>query len=137
MKNLKTEILALANYADFSKDGKLSIIGIFDRIFTKETPSSFIRGFLVFSISGGENNSKHLITVIIKDSSGKIILEKKVEIVMGSSGKGNFIAELVGLPLPVFGEYKVILKTLEKEIGNINFFVTLPDQVVNNTPPVN
>lgn len=127
MRNLTTEIIALSNYADFSRDGKLSIIGVFDRIFTDQVPSSFLRGFLVFSIAGAEKESKFKVLITIKDSNDKDVLSKEIELSTGPTGKGNFIAELVGFPLPTFGEYSISLESSGGEIGKTNFYVTKPE----------
>ena len=123
MDSPKVEILCLANYSDFSKDGKLSINGIFDEIYTEKVPSSFLRGFLIFTVSGISSSKEEKIKVIIKDPSGKTTLDKDVGIVAGNQGKGNFIAELVGMPLPTEGKYLISLNHGGKEIGGTIFTV--------------
>lgn len=129
MSPLKTEIIALSNYADFSKDGKLSINGIFDEIYAHKFPSSFVRGFLAFTITGGEPNKDYTIGVKIQNlENGKEILEKKVNIPAGDKGKGNFVAEMVGLPLPSPGRYLISLTYRGEEIGSTLFNVSTPPQ---------
>jgi hypothetical protein len=124
MNNLKVEVFVLSNYADISRDGKLSINGIFDEIFAHQLPGQFLRGFLVFTISGAESNSQIPVNIEITDATGREILKKEATVAVGTKGKGNFIAELVGLPLPVSGEYEVSLVSKQKTIGKITFFVT-------------
>ena len=46
MDKLRTEIITLANYADTSKDGKLSISGVFDEIFVDKLSFS-LKSFIV------------------------------------------------------------------------------------------
>lgn len=119
----KAEILALSNYADFSKDGKLSINGIFDEIYSPKFPSQFVRGFLVFTIARLESNKEHTVKVTIKSPKNENILEKDVILKVGTNGKGNFIAELVGLPLPSQGLYNINLQEKGKDIGSTAFTV--------------
>jgi len=117
------ELIALSNYADFSKDGKLSINGIFDEIYAKKFPTKFLRGYLVFTISGVEPFQGLTLSTTIKNPQGKSVIEKSIEIKAGVRGKGNFIAELVGMPLDMAGEYRVSVNYRGSNIGGTTFQV--------------
>lgn len=124
MADLHLEVLALCNYADYSKDGKLSISGIFDEIFAQTFPAQFLRGFLVFTLAGAKPNEEYELMVTITSPSGEKVLEKEAKITAGRNGKGNFIAELITLPLPVSGEYKVSVSYKKDFSTETSLFVT-------------
>lgn len=122
MSKLRLEILAIANYADFSKDGKLNIVGIFDEIYSDKVPGSFVRAFLALTVSGGEPNTQLSLTVSILSPS-KTVVENEISLRTGLNGKGNFTVELVGLPLPESGTYTILVKSGGKTLGQTNFIV--------------
>lgn len=128
MGKLRVDIIALANYADYSKDGKLSINGIFDEIYAEKYPSSFVRGFLVLTISG-EPNSQSVLKVVCQSPRNKTVLEKDISMPFGSNGKGNFIVELLALPLPEAGEYTIFIKDKTTEIAFTKFNVSAAKKV--------
>lgn len=121
---MKIEIIALANYAEYSKDGKLSIDGIFDEIYAQAFPSSFVRGFLVFTISGGNPSTEKNLVVEVVGPDKKNILSQNVKVPFGLKGKGNYILELLSMPLPKDGDYEVSIKDGEEVIGRTKFAVT-------------
>ena len=55
MKQLKTEIIALCDYALVDKQGKVGILGIFDEFRVEKFPAGFVDKFLVVTIYGNEN----------------------------------------------------------------------------------
>jgi|SRR3989344_7073328 len=124
MDKLRTEIITLANYADTSKDGKLSISGVFDEIFVDKFPAQFARGFLVFTVSGGEPNSQHELKVQIVGPKGESIINKEFSVTTGRKGKGNFIIQLVGMPLPSKGDYKISVSLGKRIIGETMLYIT-------------
>ncbi len=52
MKQLKTEIIALCDYANVSREGKLNINGIFDELRVQKFPGGIARAFFVATVSG-------------------------------------------------------------------------------------
>lgn len=124
MKKLELKLLVLCDLASVSREGKLSIIGIFDRIFANKIPSSFIRLFVVATIEG-EPSVDYQIKLNIQDPQGKEILPPKfLKVRLGGNGRSNLITDIVNMPLPEFGEYTLSLKSDDKELGNTIFWVS-------------
>lgn len=121
MRQKRLEIIALCNYADYSKDGKFNIVGIFDEIYSPKFPSSLVRGFLALTITGFEPRENAVFTVVITSPDKKKILRKEFTVITGENGKGNFALELVGFPLPISGDYEVSVLHLNKELGSTLF----------------
>jgi hypothetical protein len=123
MKKLELKLLTLCDFAMVSQEGKLSVIGMFDRIFTKKIPSSFVRSFVV-AIVEGEPNNEYEIEFNIQGADGKSILPSKtLKIKLGNSGRSNLITDLVNMPLPNFGEYTLSLRSESKPLGAMIFWV--------------
>lgn len=106
-----------------SQEGKLSILGIFDRMFVQELPSSIAR-FFVVSILTGKPGEKYNLSLQIKSPSGnELIPPKELSIKTGDNGQSNILTEAVGLPLTEIGEYKITLNYNNEKIGETKFNV--------------
>ncbi|MCJ7826262.1 Gmad2 immunoglobulin-like domain-containing protein [Patescibacteria group bacterium] len=119
----RLEIIALANYVDYSKNGKFNITGIFDEVYSDKFPISLLRGFLAFTITGFSPGEKAIFNARIKDPEQKEILKTEFTINAGKNGKGNFFIEIVNLSLPIPGDYKISVCSEEKELGFTYFKV--------------
>lgn len=122
MADLRLELLILCDHALTSKEGKLSIIGIFDRMFVRKIPSTFAR-FFVVAILIGKPDSKHNISLSIKDPQGKEVLPKTKEIAikLGNQGRSNIITDIVNMPLSITGEFTISLSEKGKKLGEKKF----------------
>lgn len=123
MSSLQTEIIALADYASLSKENKLTIAGIFDRIFVSKLPGKWPKMFLVLVLKGNPG-SKHRLELTIYSETGKEnILKKNFDIKLGNNGKANLITGLIDFPLKWPGEHKISVKEGEEEVGYFIFSV--------------
>lgn len=124
MAGLQLELLTLCDHALTSKEGKLSIIGIFDRMFVQKVPSSFSRFFIVAVLTGKPDN-QHKILLSIKDPQGNEVLPgtREIALKLGSQGRSNIITDVVNLPLSVTGEYRVTLTEEKNKLGEKKFGV--------------
>lgn len=124
MADVKLELLTLCDHALTSKEGKLSIIGIFDRMFVKKTPTTFAR-FFVVAVFTGKPESQHKIALSIKDPQGKEVLPstKEIAIKLGSQGRSNIITDIVNMPLSMTGDYTVTLSEKGQKLGEKKFGV--------------
>ncbi len=123
MSKLNLNLLTMCDLAMVSQEGKLSIIGIFDRMFVRELPSSIAR-FYVVSVVTGKPREEYKISLQIKSPTGKdIIPTKELSIIPGENGQNNVLTEAVNLPLPELGEYKISLKNGGEKLGETQFTV--------------
>ena len=114
----------LCDHALISQDGKLSLIGIFDRIAVPSLPIQHPRFFVVavFDMAPGE----HQVRVELIDPTGHNVLQEQVQIpvsVAGVGQSGNLVAELNMLPLDFAGQYDFNLYAGADRIGTISFTV--------------
>ncbi len=120
-QTLHTEIIALCDYASISREGKLSINGIFDEIRVQKFPGGLARAFLVATISGTPDTAYKLNLKIetknnknVNPSLGNTILET----VTGPNGRNNLVIELNGLPFEEEGDYVFKLYEGNHEVGS-------------------
>ena len=122
MKTPKIELLALSNFAHYSKNGALSLIEILDQFQAESLPASYPRCFLSFSAISNPN-SQFVIKIAILPPDNSMSLQKEVVLKTGENGKDNFILELVNFNLPMEGEYQIKLFFNDSEIGQTSFYV--------------
>jgi hypothetical protein len=123
MAKLQAEIIALADYASISRENKLTIAGIFDRITVSKFPSKRPTMFLVVVLKGTPK-TRHKLKITIDSKIGKeIILKKELGIGLGDNGKANLVTGLVDFPLKYPGEHKISLKEGKAEVGYFLFSV--------------
>ncbi len=119
MKQLKTEIIALCDYASVSREGKLSINGIFDELRVQNFPGGIPRAFFIATVSGAPSTSYKL-TLKIEPSEGFAGEQSSfnLDTSTGPNGKNNLIVELAGLGFKEEGEYRFILSDGKQEVGS-------------------
>lgn len=125
MENLKINYLIAADQAIVDDKGKVSAIGIFDKIQATDAPALHSKFSLILNISGerdkeykdckveiwDEKNSKELATAIIPAIS-----------FIGSSNI-NLILDFVNILFPYFGKYPLKITIGENEMTTENHYV--------------
>jgi hypothetical protein len=118
-QNLHTEIIALCDYANISREGKLSINGIFDELRIQNFPGGIARAFLVATISGTPNTQYKLNLKVETKNGGKIPLDNLVlDAMTAPNGKNNLMIELVNLGFEKEGDYQFKIYNGDKEVGS-------------------
>lgn len=121
----------LCDHAMISQDGKLSLIGIFDRIAVPSLPIQHPRFFVVAVFDMAPGN--HVVRVELLDPTGHNVLQEQgVEIpvsVADIGQSGNLVAELNMLPLEFAGRYDFNLYAGTERLGVISLAVEV------GTPP--
>ena len=123
---LYTEIIALCDYATISREGKLSINGIFDEIRIKEFPGGIARAFLVATVHGKPSTTYKLkIAIMHKDKAeGSLDLEVQTS----PNGKSNIITEFVNLAFKKEGDYSFVITDGDTMVGQTNLKVLQANQ---------
>jgi len=124
MSDLKLEFLTLCDFAMTSSEGKLSVIGMFDRMFVTETPAKFLRFFIVTIVSGKPEKEAKILFNVQTPSKKKALNPKEVVVKIGSGGRTNIITDVGNFPLPETGEYKLSVTSDGKVLGSISFFAS-------------
>lgn len=124
MAKLTTELFVLCDYATISQEQKLSIIGIFDQFFVANLPAQWPRMFLVAVFKGEAGREYPLnFQIIPPQKTDQNLPKREFKVTLGPNGKANLITELVNLPIPFAGLYKVEIKSEDEKVGEIWFNV--------------
>ena len=127
---LKVNLITLSDYASISREGKLSINGIFDKLNVTKFPTSLVRAYFVATISG-DSLTEYKLDLNFKKGS-KNLATFNLNSMTGENGRNNMVVELVGLPIQEEGEYKLTLTHNKKELGS----TTLEAILKENSQPV-
>jgi len=113
---LHTEIITLCDYALISREGKLSINGIFDELRVQKFPGGIARAFFVATLRGEPDKAYKL--KINTVTNGKAINSLDLDVRTSLNGKNNIILELVNLGFEKEGEYKFGIYHGKDEVGS-------------------
>jgi hypothetical protein len=113
---LHTEIITLCDYALISREGKLSINGIFDELRVQQFPGGIARAFFVATLRGKTDTAYKL--KISTESGKKVINTLNLDVRTSLNGKNNIILELVNLGFEKAGEYKFTIYNGNDEVGS-------------------
>lgn len=112
---MRINLAVLADYANVTGDGKLNILGIFDRINLMQIPAVHPQMHLVLRLDAhsAEQNRSHPVEIRLQDPEGVVIFEVKGEIVpRGEAGmpvSTNQILTLNNLQLEKIGDYVFVV----------------------------
>lgn len=106
----------LADDANISQEGKLNILGVFDRVAAPAYPTIHPKMVFVFRVQSEYADSGRSFPVRLRliDDDGKVLFEAGGELVPPAVPPGDFasanqIFTLVGITLPRPGHYKFVL----------------------------
>ncbi len=114
---LHAELIALADYAMTGEDKKLSVIGIFDKLFVRNLPSNHARMSFVVTFVG-EPRTEETLKLKIQSPAGKEDFSADVKVAFGENGRFNFISNFEGFPFNEVGTYSFVFEQDGKEVVN-------------------
>lgn len=124
--SVEVSLAVLADYANVSREGKLNIMGIFDRIFARQLPGQFPPMQVVIRLEAhfAEMGREHTIQIQLRDPDGETIFDINGNFTpmggqAGETAPLNHIISLGNLPLKQAGGHSVVIwvdNDLKKEI---------------------
>ena len=126
---LHTEIITLCDYALISREGKLSINGIFDELRVQKFPGGIARAFFVATLRGKPDMSYNL--KITTETGKKVLNTLNLDVRTSLNGKNNIILELVNLGFEKEGDYKFTIYNGKEEVGSTQLKVMGVEQQQN------
>jgi hypothetical protein len=140
---VQVKLALLADYANVTGDGKLNILGIFDRINLAQLPAVHPQMHLILRLEAhaAERDRAHKIEIRLHDPEGTTIFEVNGDIVPHGEGahpiSTNQILTLNNLQLEKIGAYKFVVfvnNDLKSELPLHVEFVSMPP-VAGSTSP--
>jgi hypothetical protein len=132
---VQVKLAVLADYANVTGDGKLNILGIFDRVNVGQLPAVHPQMHLVLRLEAhaSERDRAHQIEIRLHDPEGATIFEVNGDIVPHGEGaqpvSTNQILTLNNLQLQKIGAYNFVVfinNDLKSELPLHVEFVTMP-----------
>lgn len=140
---MQVKLALLADYANVTGDGKLNILGIFDRINLVQMPAIHPQMHLVLRLEAqpAERDRAHGIEIRLHDPEGTTIFEVKGDIVPHGEGaypvSTNQILTLNNLQLEKIGAYNFVVfinNDLKSELPLHVEFVSMPQSGASAVP---
>ena len=110
---MQVTLFVAADYANKSADGKLNILGIFNKIFATNFPARHRQMFLVVRLVAdlGEIRNKHDMRFLFVDEDGNELVNGGGNLNIehpkdGQQALAEFIVDVVDLQLPKEGRYE-------------------------------
>ena len=132
---MQIKLAVLADYANVTGDGKLNILGIFDRINLMQVPAVHPQMHLVLRLEAhpAERERAHKVEIRLHDPEGATIFEVNGDIVPHGDGgqpiSTNQILTLNNLQLEKIGAYNFVIfvnDDLKSELPLHVEFVSIP-----------
>lgn len=113
----------LCDYASVSREGKLSMAGIFENINVRTLPTHHPLMFIVTNIGGVNNSDKFTCKLVLNDQSQKQLASISQEVRVDPQHNFGFIGQFVNIRFETIGEYAIKFFIDNKEIGTHPFQV--------------
>ena len=124
MSILKLNRFETCDYALVSQEGKLSIMGIFDRIFVQNIPTQHPSMCFVV-VAEGAPKSDYKIKLVITNPSGKKINEIPMNVKTNEAGHFNVIANVNNLPITEQGVLTIECFDGDTKLGTKEIVISL------------
>ena len=103
---LTVKHLQLCDYAFLTGGGKLSLIGIFDRVLVRAVPT-VINPFHIVAVLGSEAAVKAELEATIVDPEDRVVFKGKGPVAVGVGKSSNFLLGIAGLKVEKPGTYVI------------------------------
>ena len=113
----------LCDYALVSREGKLSMNGIFENINIRSFPSPHPIMFVVANVGGVNNKDKFTSSLVFSADPEKVIASISSEVVVDPNRNFGFIGQFVNVRYEKEGQYELKFYIDNKEIGVHKFQV--------------
>ena len=113
----KLKFSFLCDYATVSREGKLSMAGIFENINVRTLPTHHPLMFIVTNIHGVNNQDKFTCKLVLNDESQKQLASISQDVKVDPNHNFGFIGQFVNIRYDTTGEYAIKFYIDNKEIG--------------------
>lgn len=117
-KKIELKTILLADQVIEAKDGKKSIISIFDRILVRRLPTVHPKVVMFITLFGPANERSEA-KIVAQSPTGKTISENELKFSFGSNGKADIIFNWEGFPVEELGNYHFFIETENKKLGEV------------------
>lgn len=130
---MRIPLAFVADEANVSQEGKLNVMGIFDRIAGAEFPVVHPKMVFAFRVESefGDSGRVYPVAVRLVDEEGLVLFEADGQIAppameAGSFATANQVFSLVGVQFPHEGRYRFVVSIAGLDEHETPFLVTSP-----------
>ncbi|MFH1460216.1 MAG: hypothetical protein ABIG64_07605 [Candidatus Omnitrophota bacterium] len=121
--NAKLNFSFLCDHASVSREGKLSMNGIFENINVREFPTHHPLMFVIANISGLNNKDRFTCELVFDDEQKKTIASISQEVKIDPKRNFGFIGQFINVRYEKSGNYLIRFFVDNKEVGAHSFLV--------------
>lgn len=122
---LRVKYALFCDYALISQDGKFSLIGEFDRLYSSGETAVLNRGFLVAKLLGAPNDDLNLTVALVKDKgSSEPLFKNDFNLKLDDRGSAALMIEVSGMQFKEFGLYKAVIKNGKETVVEVDLDVS-------------
>lgn len=107
--DLEVSTLVICELAQVTRDGKISLLGVFSRLTTESMPLSIPRFFMVGMIKGVPLSEHRVSFRMVSPLARNSIQQYQAQLRLGFDGRANVINELTNTTLTEYGDYAVMM----------------------------
>lgn len=108
---IKGRFALFCDYALTSSDGKLSVLGEFDQLYSINDDPILHKGFLVASFDGDPDTEATIDINLSNHKDDDTPFKGTLSIRFSSTGRANILVEFGSLPFKKFGIYEAVLSS--------------------------
>ncbi|MBI4844907.1 MAG: hypothetical protein HY810_00250 [Candidatus Omnitrophica bacterium] len=121
--NAKLSFAFLCDYASVSREGKLSLNGIFENINARAFPVHHPLMYIVANIIGVNDKDKFTCELTLESDPGNKLAVIAQEVTINQNRNFGFIGQFINIRYDVQGKYAVKFYIDNKEIGTHCFYL--------------
>ena len=126
----KVKYALFCDYALISQDGKFSLIGEFDRLYSSAEEATLNRGFLVAKLMGEPSKDINLTVSLVKTGSKTALFSNELTLKFDERGVTALILEISGLRFKEFGQYLGVIESGKEKIVEMGLEIIKINQPV-------
>ena len=123
MINVKKNYSFLCDYASVTREGKLSMNGIFESFNSKAFPLIFPSFFVVVNISGARNGDAFICDLVFEGDNSRKIFSIKGQVKIDSEKNFGFIGQLINVNFEKAGNYEIVFYIAGNKLESHSFQV--------------
>ena len=116
--DIRTRFILFCDYAMISNDGKLSIIGEFDHLFSTSDKPVLNKAFLVASLVTTPKKEYNLTLQLVDDGGDNEVFKRPINVTSGEDGKLNLILGFENLIFSGEGLYKAVILDGKEQVAS-------------------
>ncbi|HSW89250.1 MAG TPA: hypothetical protein VLH19_00050 [Patescibacteria group bacterium] len=118
--SLTLQFITLADYIITAEDKKMSVIGMFDKVFVRELPAVHRQMWLAVGLVGKSGEQK-MLSLRVLAPSGSEEVKTELQFTIGDNGKSTLTVNFDGFPIKETGIFTIQLMDGTSVVGGTTF----------------